>query len=247
MKLIRKIPLEFKGDLTDIYLVNFSVLPEELEARFGPLPHPIQPKLFGGRAMISMVDVHLRNMRLSKGWLPFRFHYHHIAFRLLIQDQNWKGDAPCQGIYFLRSFTDRPLIAAGGQLLTHYQFQTAHIEDHPGGLRFSTDQGHLSYNVAGPVAPEAESKTLKALIGSIDRAYAAYEGQVWETKIMREQWPLKAMHCNQFETNFFASARLEGVFKVTEPISYTWLPARPVGQIEQTAQAAPQNVSLAWK
>lgn len=239
-----RLPFAFKGELHDIHLVNFSVDPLELLARFGPLPKPIVPRLHQGRALISMVDVHLRNMRAASRWLPFRFHYQHVAFRLLVEDQAYSESPEHNGIYFLKSFTDRSLITTGGNLLTHFNFQTAKIDNYASGMHLQTDEHQISYDIDGPLSASAQPSVLTDTVGRIDRAYAVEKDVLWETRILRDRWPLQAMHCNHFSTDFFKSARLEGVHKVVEPIHYTWMPPRKIAVVatHRVANAAPLGV-----
>lgn len=235
-----RLPLAFRGELHDIHLVNFSVDPLDLLARFGPLPKPLRPRLVNGRALISMVDVHLRNMRATSRWIPFRFHYQHVAFRLLVEDSSFTDNPARNGIYFLKSFTNRPIIATGGNLLTHFNFQTALFENVAAGLRVDADDKFVTYAIDGPLDKAHQPTEITDTIARIDRAYAVESAEVWETRILREAWPLQAMHCNHFATNFFSSARLEAVYKVPMPIDYTWLAPRKV-TFASTAQAQPSS------
>lgn len=223
-----RLPLAFQGELHDIHLVNFSVDPLDLLARFGPLPKPLKPRLVNGRALISMVDVQLRNMRSTSRWIPFRFHYQHVAFRLLVEDDSFTDSPEHNGIYFLQSFTNRPMIETGGNLLTHFNFQTAQIQNFASGLRLNTGDKFIAYDIDGPLDKADQPAALTDTIARIDRAYAVESNEVWETRILREAWPLQAMHCNHFATNFFATARLEAVHKVVTPIDYIWLSPRKV-------------------
>src|SRR6188472_940138 len=77
MYLLKRIPIHYKGELHDVRLINFSVAMEELKDK---VPASIKIRSINGRAMISMVDVKLKNMRPVLA--PFaRFNYRHIAFR----------------------------------------------------------------------------------------------------------------------------------------------------------------------
>lgn len=223
-----RLPFAFQGELHDIHLVNFSVDPLDLLARFGPLPKPLKPRLVNGRALISMVDVQLRNMRATSRWIPFRFHYQHVAFRLLVEDSGYTDDPARNGIYFLKSFTNRPMIETGGNLLTHFNFQTAHIQNFASGLRLDTDDNFVAYDIDGPIDQAHLPTAITDTVARIDRAYAVESAALWETRILRDAWPLQAMHCNHFATNFFSSARLEAVHKVVSPIDYTWLAPRKI-------------------
>ena len=228
--------LQFQGELHEIHLVNFSVDVEEVASR---LPAPLRPRVSAGRALISMVDVHLRNMRAQSAWLPFRFHYQHIGFRLLIEDAQWNAEHSHKGIFFLDSFTDRPFLAWAGNLVANFRLQPAQLLNYPSGLTVNCGDRHLHYHLAGPVLEENDRLTeLKSKIGAIDRAWAVVGDELQKTQIVREKWPLQAMNYVRFETNFFESAKLEGVFRVPETIHYTWLPAETVLRIPSLTPTA---------
>ena len=244
MNTFKNLPIEYKGELHEIHLINFTVDPAEVEPY---LPPPLKLRLFNGRAMISMVDVSLRKMhpRFLPGLL--HFNYQHVAFRLLIEDSEYNEDGTHKGIYFLRSFTDKPLIVTGGQLTTNYNLEQAGLMNLPRGLEVRQGEEVVSYNLLGsapsqlpgadrtPVyIKEADTgakkrKELHRVIGAIDRAYTADEhGRVFKTQIMREKWPLVPMEVQSFKCTFFKTAKLEGVFKVPEVIHYRWLPQKEV-------------------
>lgn len=226
MKSLKNLRLRFQGELQDIHLVNFSVEAAELAGR---IPEPIRPRTTAGRALISLVDVSLRNMRVQAAWTPFRFHYQHIGFRVLVQDAQWNSDHAHRGIFFLQSFTDRPAIAWAGNLLGNFRFETAHLANYPAGLRLEAGKRWLHYHLAGPLLhPDVHIQSLQAQIGDIDRAWAVVGNELRKTQILRERWPLQPMNCIRFGTNFFETARFEAAFRVPEPIHYTWLPPETV-------------------
>lgn len=220
------LPIEYKGELHEIHLVNFTVDPQEVASL---LPAPLKLRLFDGRAMISMVDVSLRKMRPT--FLPgfLNFNYQHVAFRLLIEDQAYNQDGNQKGIYFLRSFTDKPLIVTGGQWTTDYNLENAELRNLPRGLEVRQKDKVVAYNLLGPDPNPEINPELKSVIGAIDRAYTAdNQNHVYRTRIMREHWPLIPMQVQRFKNTFFKTARLEGVFKVPEVIHYRWLPQRRI-------------------
>lgn len=224
MTLLKKIPIRYKGELHDIDLVNFSVELSEIEHL---VPVPIRPRLINERAMISMVNVKLRRMRPTI--VPFlQFQYQHIGFRLLIEDAGYNEDGHNKGIYFLDSFTDQRSIAWGGKLLTDYRLHSAEIWNYKRDLDLRCGDKMLSYTL-DPVNPaDVRTDGLQETIGAIDRAYSILGPKVRMTQIVREKWPLQEVRCTDFTTNFFNTARLEGVFRVPETIYYTWNPPKAV-------------------
>lgn len=115
MSILKRIPIQYRGELHDVRLINFSVALEEVA---GNVPPGIRIRDFGGRALISIVDVKLKNMR-PVAFPFFRFQYRHMAFRLLVDDSEYNNGV-AKGIYFYRSFTSNPLIVMGGGLFTDY-------------------------------------------------------------------------------------------------------------------------------
>ncbi len=235
MSLLKNIPITYKGELHDIVLVNFSVDPDEVKDN---LPEGIEVREFDGRAMISMVNVKLRNMRPTFSGKLFQFNYQHIGFRLLVNETDHAFGID-RNIFFLQSFTNRPLMALGGSMLTDYRLAMAEIFNHKLNLDFRRRSQILSYtlDLDRPV-PEPHSQ-LKQTIGAIDSALSVHNGEVRCTQIVREKWPLEEVHCTDFKTSFFKTAHLEGVFRVPEVIHYTWLPPRN----KQTYQAIAPMVS----
>jgi uncharacterized protein YqjF (DUF2071 family) len=220
MDLLKKIPIQYKGELHDVRLINFSVPIEEVNTT---VPPGIKVRDFDGRAMISLVDVKLKKMHPV--FIPsfLNFNYRHVAFRLLVDDSKYNnGDN--KGIYFLRSFTDQRLIVTGGKLMTNYnlEFATVSEEGHKTVIRQSDKK--VSYVIDS--FPQADSnEALRKTIGAIDRAYSTLGTEVRVTEIQREKWPIQAAHCEAFENSFFHDVRFEGAFRVFETIDYEWLPS----------------------
>jgi uncharacterized protein YqjF (DUF2071 family) len=221
MDFLKRIPIHYTGELHDVRLINFSVALDEVEGR---VPAAIKVRNFDGRAMISMVDVTLRNMRPVG--LPFvHFHYRHVAFRLLVEDSEY-NEGENKGIYFFQSFTDKPLMIAGGKLLTDYNLEFARIEDRGDEVYVSQGEKHVRYTVNG--VGDNNNGALKVTIGALDRAYSVLADKIRVTQIQRKRWPIQSIRCSGFENTFFKTARLEGAFRVFETIYYDWLPPKTI-------------------
>jgi uncharacterized protein YqjF (DUF2071 family) len=227
MSFLKRIPIKYIGELHDVRLINFSVDIREVKNK---VPSQIKVRDFNGRAMVSMVDVQLKNMRPE--FLPklFHFDYRHLAFRLLVEDAEL-NEGINKGIFFYQSFTDHNLIVAGGSMFTDYNLEQAKISDKNGLVEVKQGNHLIRYKAEdSPIAIDEKFQTLKAAIGALDRAYAFLDGQTRVTQIQREKWPIQAVNCPLFENTFFKSARLEGAFRVFETIYYTWLPPKIVGK-----------------
>ena len=223
MKFLKKIPIKYMGELHDVRLVNFSVDISEVEKL---VPAGIRVRNFNGRGMISMVNVMLKKMHPS--FIPgaINFNYRHVAFRLLIEDSDLnKGQN--KGIYFLRSFTDKPLIVMGGKWLTDYNLESAQLTSTESMLELKQGDKLLTYALDETVIP-VRNEELYKVIGSIDRAYSVLDKELRMVQIMREKWPIEPVECYHFQTNFFKTAKLEGAFKVNEVIHYQWLPPKTI-------------------
>ena len=89
--------MKFIGELHNVRLINFSVSLEEIMPF---VPNQLKILQDKGKAIISMVDVQLKNMKTKS--LPFfKFGYRHIAFRVLLEDNATEP----KGVFFLQSFS----------------------------------------------------------------------------------------------------------------------------------------------
>jgi hypothetical protein len=221
---LKNLPIKYIGQLHRVKLVNFSVDKAEIEPY---LPAGIKIRDFNGRALISMVNVDLRKMHPA--FLPsfLHFNYRHVAFRLLIEDSKYNVDSKNKGIYFFRSFSNKPHIVAGGKMLTIYNLELANIKSDDLALDLRKDNKFIKYKLEDKTPAETNA-ALKKTIGAIDRAYAVLNNEIYRVEIQREKWPIEWISCKSFETNFFTSARFEGAFAVKEIIDYEWLPLQKV-------------------
>jgi hypothetical protein len=227
MSLLKKIPITYIGELHQVKLVNFWVDMDEVITQ---VPKGIRVRDFGGKALVSLVNVELKNMHPS--FLPGAIHfgYRHVAFRLLVDDAKRNGNQ-AKGIYFLRSFTDRAEIVAGGNLLTDYRLEKAEIRhlDRMMGLYAEGNYFNYALDLSNAPVPDIAQKEI---IGSLDRAYAMEDGHLKMVKIMREKWPIRQVQCYLVETNFFKTARPASAFVVDEVIHYRWTAAKNLGVCE---------------
>jgi len=223
MQLLKKLPIRYTGELHEVRLINFSVEKSEVESL---IPWNLVVRDFNGRAMISMVNVDLRHMHPT--FLPdgVHFNYRHIGFRVLLEDSLRNVDLRNKGIYFLKSFTDQPLIVAGGKWMTDYNLQLAEIIATPDMLAIKQGEHFLHY-VLDEQSPRPNPE-LKETVGALDRAYSVDGGQIRMVQIQREKWPIEEVNCAYFRTNFFKTARFEGAFRVPETIYYQWIPSQAV-------------------
>ncbi|MDJ0842269.1 MAG: DUF2071 domain-containing protein [Acidobacteriota bacterium] len=221
-------PLSVRGCLRDARLFNFSVDPKTVRHL---VPKPLQPVIYRDRAWISTVSVQLDHMRPA--FLPIRrgLHYHHIAYRLLVNCPAGKGLS--RGVFFLESFCPNLLYVALGNLFTEYAFTHAGIEmsrrddDFQLACRDQEYEIHAAWRDAPGDLPRTSSLGSVQegidLIGPLQRAFhVAKNGRVSSVAVSREKWPLQPIQCTDFRTSRFPEAKLEIALRVTEPIDYTW-------------------------
>lgn len=222
MSLAPYLPLSFRGTLHEVRLVNFSIDTSEAQPF---LPPPLRAGNLHGRALVSMVSVRLRSMRLRSLPALCGFGYRHVAFRLLVDDSQYTG-GPTKGIYFVRSFVHNPLLALGGNILTDFRFSSAHIEQTQEQLLVTS--GNSSIVARFSDKPVNADPDLHNVIGAIDRAYTVHNRRVYRVQIQRTSWPLVPLECTYFQTSFFHSTRFEGAFIVPGTIPYVWLPPQEI-------------------
>ncbi len=221
MNLLKRIPVHYRGELHNVRLINFSVDMDEIRTK---IPRYIKPRNFNGRAMISMVDVNLKNMRPVL--LPFlRFAYRHVAFRLLVDDSAY-NDGVSKGIFFLRSFTNRRTVVAGGSLMTDYNLEHADISEDENEVAITQGTNQVRYVLQK--GTQISDSNLKETIGRLDRAYSVLGDKVRVTQIQREKWPIEQVACSDFDNTFFSTARFKGAFRVNETIYYDWFPQKTI-------------------
>jgi len=218
MSILKNIPISYQGELNDVKLIQFSVEIDEIKEL---LPKPLTAYQHQGRALISMVNVNLKKMRPQGVPPALGFSYQHVAFRLVLDDAHLHAAQQPKGIYFLRSFTCKHLLARAGQLMTDYNLTHGALSDT--GFAFELEQGEkfLHYAIEDR-RPEDADSPLQQLIGGIDRAYCVRQNQPFVTQVLRKHWPIRPITCYHFETNFFKTARLEGAFAIDTPILYCW-------------------------
>ncbi|MCX6183370.1 MAG: DUF2071 domain-containing protein [Bacteroidetes bacterium] len=207
--------MTFSGELQEVRLINFSVEREELKTQ---LPAGLKLLDYNGRAMISMVDVKLRNMKAAS-FLP-SFSYRHIGFRLLLDDQHSNGISP-KGIYFLKSFSDKLLLIFAGNIVADFNLSFAKIHDEGNRVKIAQGDKFVEYSISDENFATPDVPLFEA-VKRIDRAYAFKSEGALVTKITREEWPIEQVELLEFKTNFFKSAKMEGAFKIRKVIDYVW-------------------------
>jgi hypothetical protein len=107
-----------RGHIAQCWLFTFRADPARVADR---LPAPLTLVEHGGSAYFNVVVSRLTHMRPAPlpGWVGLG--YWHVAYRLYAR----YGDV--EGLYFLRSDADSPLMVAAGNLLTDFRFHRADV------------------------------------------------------------------------------------------------------------------------
>src|SRR5574337_1362560 len=182
MSFLKSISIQYTGELHQVRLVNFWVDYDEV-APF--VPKPLKVRNFGGKALISSVNVDLKKMHANM--LPaVEFGYRHVAFRLALDDAHLNNGAS-KGIFFLQSFTDRADVAAVGNLFTNYKLETAEMRCLDRMLELHQGEKYFNYALDLSAAPSTDAEQYKILT-ALDRAYAVEDEVVKMVRIQREKW-----------------------------------------------------------
>ena len=212
--------MKFKGESHDIKLINFSV---KLEEVLPFVPKSLNILQDNGRAIISMVDVKLKNMFPSIAPF-FKFGYRYVAFRLLLDDTIITGVNKPKGVYFLKRFSNKFIFNFFGNILFNQKTTHANIIDNYDAFSLRHGAKRLEYAL-DPYSKCFGEPFLHQKIQRIDRVYETNENGIFVSKIFKENyWPIEPVKCYYFETDFFKTARFLGAFKVKEILNYTWNP-----------------------
>lgn len=206
MSWLKTLPIAYEGLLKDVRILNFSVPLDEIEKS---IPDGLSVTNFQGRAMISLADLRIHEMR-PKGfpkWLSLS--YRHVALRLLVDAQE-TGERWGHPVYFLKSFCASACVICGGALFTDYHLQKAQIEEDE-QVRLESGEFYLRYSLSGE--EEANPVDLQRT-ARMNTAYAVHWGCIWQTNIKPDHWPIEPVTCHGFSTNLFKNARLEAAYKV---------------------------------
>jgi uncharacterized protein YqjF (DUF2071 family) len=228
---LRDVPISYKGELNEVKLIQFTLDPQEAQEN---LPLQFKPLIRNGRALVSLVDVHLTRMRPAVIQYKIGLSYRHIAFRFLIDDRSFTEDGKGHGIYFVKSFTNSAYVTYPAHLLTYYRLGVAQIQEEGAAITVQQGDSKIEYTI-GTAEPTLAGTAFenwhnaREIIGVVDRAYAVNKhGQVVVTQIVRPEWPIVPIDISKFQTNFFSTAQLECGFEVKSLIPYTWLAPRIV-------------------
>jgi hypothetical protein len=116
--------LEMVGRIDECFLLSYGINPEQA----APLvPAGLELITCRGAAFFNIVICHVDRMRMRFMPHALGVTYWHIAYRVQVR-ATVAGDRSFEGLYFLRSDTDRPLFGAVGNRLTDFHFHAARVQ-----------------------------------------------------------------------------------------------------------------------
>jgi hypothetical protein len=121
--LLQKNPLTVIGTLAPTWLFTYHTPAEEARRL---LPAPLKAVTHHGYAFWNVVVCRVRQMRPRHFPARIGVSYWHVAYRLYVRLSPADGDA-IEGLYFVRSDCDNPLMSLAGNLLTDFRFHTAPV------------------------------------------------------------------------------------------------------------------------
>ncbi|HSI73995.1 MAG TPA: DUF2071 domain-containing protein [Fimbriimonas sp.] len=181
---------------------------------------------------VNIVVCRLHRMRPAVIPFPLPLSYWHIAYRLYAR---YGSD---EGLYFLRSDADSPLVSLAGNWLTSFQFHNARVSVHQSDLGSQISVRAPSANV--DAMPSAESQielqpgspfpNLEAAAAFLKYKPAAFSvdaGKVRVLRITRDEsvWRSRLARVGKARFEYLEKicpeAELELCYEV-EPIDYVW-------------------------
>jgi uncharacterized protein YqjF (DUF2071 family) len=218
---LKDLPITLAGKLHDIEIVHFTVDMDEMKQH---IPAPLKVRSVGGQSLVSLVNVTPHNM--GPRLLPpiMRPTYQAFLFRTVLEDAEYNEEKKDLGLYFTAVRSPNFMARAGLQLFTDIVVEACETTRTGNRVELKTGERFVRYEFdeQAPVTPDPE---IEDIANALDRAYTVNdEGVVRRVVIERYRWPLKQVHCKEFSTNFFRSARLRACYKVDEVIDYVWKP-----------------------
>ncbi|HEY9868364.1 MAG TPA: DUF2071 domain-containing protein [Candidatus Obscuribacterales bacterium] len=231
--MIQKNPITMVGTIARCWLFVYRTPAQEARRL---LPPQLEPVVHGDWSFWNVVVCQVRNMRPKLSPLPIGFTYWHVAYRLYVRCRV-HADEVIEGLYFLRSDCDSPLIAVAGNVVTDFNF-------HCGRVSVFCDNGHVHITVTAPGADayarinENKGPVLPAQspFGSLDEAsrFLKYKpngisidsaGRANVVHIVRDEqsWKSRLVCVEESRWSFFddKDAALEICYAV-EPVFYQW-------------------------
>ncbi|MFP4439172.1 MAG: DUF2071 domain-containing protein [Chloroflexaceae bacterium] len=127
MSFLPKNPLTMRGRFTHCWLFTYQT-PAAVVRHL--LPPPLELVTYRGCAFWNIVVCEIQAMRPAPLPALVGIAYRHVAYRLYARVTTSQGTT-IEGLYFLRSDCNRPLMTPAGNLVTDFNFHTAPIQLRP--------------------------------------------------------------------------------------------------------------------
>lgn len=230
---MQKNPWTVRGHIARCWLFTYQT-PLETAKRL--LPPRLEPITQGEVAFWNIVVCRLEAMRPAPFPAFVGLGYRHVAYRLYARLPMPDGSA-IEGLYFLRSDCDNPLMTALGNQLTDFHFHTASIQ-------MKEEDTKVELNIQSPDAPAqallnrnaAPALPAYSAFSSLEEASARLKyspfgisinksGEANVVRIVRDEtaWRSRVVVVESAEWAFFKGIPVqpELCFEV-EPIHYQW-------------------------
>ncbi len=229
-------PIPMEGRLAKCWLLAYRAPLEEVQRH---LPAELKPVSFGGFGFWNVVVCEVENMRPRGFPKQLGITYRHVAYRIYVRHHNQKGDS-VEGLYFLRSDCDSPLLAKGGNLVTDFKFHPGkiRIDENPLATLLEVDaegaRGEATITYDRPVrlaegSPFQSVQEAGDFLEYAPHGISVQKGRVEVLPIRRDetQWKPRVVAAHSDHWEFLENERthLEIAYEVA-PIDYEWLPAR---------------------
>jgi len=231
---IPKNAITMLGTIDQCWLLAFRVDPSVARRL---LPTPLELVEYGGCAFFNVVISHLSQMRPAP--LPgiLGMSYWHVAYRLYARIPS---NSPEEGLYFLRSDADSPLMVAAGNALTDFRFHRAQVEARRTGertrIQVDSADAPLCVEFGGPAklasgSPFPDLRAAADFLKYKPAGLAVRDGQAEALRITRDEsaWRSRLLGVEPLEVPYLQpfGAEFEVAYEV-DPVNYRWNRARRV-------------------
>jgi Uncharacterized conserved protein (COG2071) len=115
--------LDMVGRLDECFLLSYAI---DSDRAASLVPAGLEPVTYRGFAFLNIVACHIDSMRPRFTPRGLGVTSWHVAYRIQVS-AFLSGGTSIQGLYFLRSDVDRPVICAVGNRLTDFRFHATQV------------------------------------------------------------------------------------------------------------------------
>jgi hypothetical protein len=231
--------LTIRGRIAQCWLFVYRAPAESVAAL---LPRTMEPVTKGGFAFWNIVVCRLEGIRPVPLPAAIGLGYWHVAYRIHVRTFKESGEA-IEGLFFVRSDSDRRVMALAGNLLTDFNFHLAqvHVVAAPAGVSATivSPEAAATFEIdrvsLPQLTPGSPFDSLEAAARALEYEPAALSGHgedaVSVSAVRRDAacWRWKPVAVTHARWQFFdgRDTALELCYEV-EPIDYLWEARRVV-------------------